>query len=58
MEINWTILGIVAAVLIVLIVFVIRKNQKEKKKLTEFLNNDFKKAEKDEPDVDNTANER
>ena len=58
MEINWTILGIVAAVLIVLIVFMIRKNQKEKKKLTEFLNNDFKKAEEDELDVDNTANER
>ncbi|QSB27675.1 hypothetical protein [Flavobacterium sp. CLA17] len=58
MEINWTILGIVVAVLIVLIVFVIRKNQKEKKKLTEFLNNDFKKAEEDEPDFDSTANER
>jgi preprotein translocase subunit YajC len=58
MEINWTTLGIVAAVLIVLIVFMIRKNQKEKRKLTEFLNNDFKKSEEDEPDVDNTANER
>lgn len=58
MEINWTILGIVAAVLLVLIVFVIRKNQKEKKKLTEFLNNDFQKNQEEEPDVDNTANEQ
>lgn len=58
MGINWTIIGIVVAVLIVLIVFMIRKNQKEKKKWTEFLNNDFKKTEENEPDVDSTANER
>lgn len=58
MEINWAIIGIVVAVLIVLIVFMIKKNQKEKKKLTEFLNNDFKRVEEDEPDVDDTANER
>ena len=55
MEINWILLGAVAVVLIGLIVFIIKKNQKEKKKLTEFLNNDFKKSEEDEPDFDNTS---
>ena len=57
MEINWILLGAVAVGLIVLIVFIIKKNQKEKKKLTEFLNNDFKKSEEGEPDFDN-VNER
>ncbi|MDR7209707.1 hypothetical protein [Flavobacterium piscis] len=55
MEINWIIIGIVAVFVVVLIVFTIRKNQKEKKKLTDLLNNDFKKAEEDEPDFDNNA---
>ncbi|HEX8014288.1 MAG TPA: hypothetical protein VF465_03570 [Flavobacterium sp.] len=55
MEINWIIMGIVAVLLIALIVFMIKKNQKEKKKLTELLNNDFKKADEDEPDFDNVS---
>lgn len=55
MKINWIIMGIVAVVLIALIVFMIKKNQKEKKKLTELLNNDFKKADEDEPDFDNVS---
>lgn len=55
MEINWIILGVVAVVLIALIIFMIRKNQKEKRKLTDLLNNDFKKSDEDEPDFDNTS---
>lgn len=55
MKINWIIMGIVAVLLIALIVFMIKKNQKEKKKLTELLNNDFKKADEDEPDFDNVS---
>ncbi|MCI9844232.1 hypothetical protein [Flavobacterium pectinovorum] len=55
MEINWIVIGVVAIVLIALILFMIKKNQKEKKKLTDFLNNDFKKAEEDEPDFDNAG---
>jgi uncharacterized protein YoxC len=55
MKINWILLGAVAVGLIVLIVFIIKKNQKEKKKLTEFLNNDFKRSEEDETDFDNVS---
>ncbi|CAD0002759.1 hypothetical protein [Flavobacterium chungangense] len=55
MEINWIIIGIVAVVLIALILFTVKKNQKEKKKLMELLNNDFKKADEDEPDFDNVS---
>lgn len=57
MEINWVVIGIVAAVVIVVIVFTIKKNQKEKKKLTDLLNNDFKKAEKERVDAEDSANE-
>lgn len=58
MEINWIVLSAVAVVVFILIVFMIRKNQKEKKKLTDLLNNDFKKANEDEPDFEDTANEK
>lgn len=58
MEINWIVLGAFAAGLIVLILFMIKKNQKEKQKLTEFLNNDYKKSEEDEPNFEDTANEK
>ncbi|WP_264531522.1 hypothetical protein [Flavobacterium sp. N502540] len=57
MEINWVVIGIVAVVVIVVIVFTIKKNQKEKKKLTDLLNNDFKKAEKERVDAEDSANE-
>jgi uncharacterized membrane protein YvbJ len=53
MEINWIVLGVVAVVVIILVLFTIRKNQKEKKKLTEFLNNDFKKTDEQELDDEN-----
>lgn len=58
MEINWVIIGIVIAVVIVLIFLTNRKNQKEKKKLTDVLNNDFKKAEKERVDAEDSANEK
>ena len=43
MEINWILLVIIAVFVIILILFIIRVNQKDKKKYTNFLNNDFKK---------------
>jgi uncharacterized membrane protein YgaE (UPF0421/DUF939 family) len=58
MEINWIIIGIVVAIVIVIIVFTTRKNLKEKKKLTDLLNNDFKKEVEDEPDFEDSANEK
>jgi preprotein translocase subunit YajC len=58
MKINWIIIGTVVVVLIALILFMIRKDQKEKKKFTKFLNDDFKKADEDEPDFEDTANEK
>ncbi|MDR6762979.1 putative membrane protein YvbJ [Flavobacterium sp. 2755] len=58
MEINWVVIGVVAVLIIILVVLTIRKNQKEKKKLTDLLNNDFKKAEKDRVDAEDSANEK
>ncbi len=51
MEINWVIVSIVTICVLLLIVFLIRKNQKDKKKYTNFLNNDFKKANDEESDL-------
>ncbi|WP_431243257.1 hypothetical protein ACQ9BO_00685 [Flavobacterium sp. P21] len=58
MDINWNIIGIVAILVVVLVVLTIRKNQREKKKLENLLNNDFKKAEKDRVDAEDSANEK
>lgn len=58
MEINWIVIGVVAVLIIILVVLTIKKNQKEKKKLTDLLNNDFKKAEKDRVDAEDSANEK
>lgn len=58
MDINWNIIGVVAVLVVILVVLTIRKNQKEKKKLTDLLNNDFKKSEKDDVNVDDSANEK
>ncbi|WP_165830148.1 hypothetical protein [Flavobacterium hydrophilum] len=55
MEINWIVIGAFALAVLVLVLFMIKKNQKEKKKLTEFLNNEFEKSEEDEPDFDNAG---
>jgi flagellar biosynthesis/type III secretory pathway M-ring protein FliF/YscJ len=58
MEINWGILGIVAVVVLLIVVVTITKNLREKKKLENLLNNDFKKAEKEDVDADDSANEK
>ncbi|MFV8336940.1 hypothetical protein ACNQF7_12780 [Flavobacterium sp. RSP29] len=51
MGINWVIISIVIICMLILIVFLIRKNQKDKKKYTDFLNNDYKKANEEESDL-------
>ena len=51
MEINWVIIGFVVVCMVILIIFLIRKNQKDKKEYTHFLNNDFKKAKEEESDL-------
>lgn len=48
MEINWRLLGIVAVILILVVVYTIRKNQKDKKEYTDFLNNEYKKKIEDD----------
>lgn len=58
MEINWIVIGIVAVLIVLLVVVTVRKNLKEKKKLENLLNNDFKKAEKDRVDAEDSANEK
>lgn len=58
MDINWSLIAIVAILIIILVVLTIRKNQREKKKLENLLNNDFKKAEKDGVNAEDSANEK
>ena len=58
MEINWVVIGALAVFVIVFVVLTIRKNQKEKKKLTDLLNNDFKKSQEEEPNFEDSANEK
>lgn len=58
MEINWGILAVVAIVVLLIVIITIRKNLSEKKKLENLLNNDFKKADKDDVDADDVANEK
>ncbi|MGE8340985.1 MAG: hypothetical protein ACN6OI_08120 [Flavobacterium sp.] len=58
MDVNWNIIAIVAILVVILVVLTIRKNQREKKKLENLLNNDFKKAEKDRVDAEDSANEQ
>jgi hypothetical protein len=58
MDINWGLIAIVAILVIILVVLTIRKNQREKRKLENLLNNDFKKAEKDDVNAEDSANEK
>lgn len=51
METNWIIIGIVAFCIIILIVFILRKNLKDKKDLTKFLNNDYKNTNENESEL-------
>jgi len=53
MEMNWVIVGIVILCVLVLIAFLIRKNQKDKKKYSNFLKKDYQKSEEDsDPEED------
>ncbi|MBP1223375.1 hypothetical protein [Flavobacterium sp. 1355] len=58
MDINWGILGVVAVIVLIIVVITIRKNQREKEKLTDLLNNDFKKENEDEINAEDSANEK
>ncbi|CAM3725746.1 hypothetical protein [Flavobacterium chungbukense] len=58
MDVNWNIIGVVAILVAILVVLTIRKNLKEKKKLENLLNNDFKKTEKDDVNAEDSANEK
>ena len=58
MDVNWNLIGVVAILIVILVVLTIRKNLREKKKLENLLNNDFKKAQKDDVDADDAANEK
>jgi hypothetical protein len=58
MDINWNIIAVVALLVVILVVLTLRKNLREKKKLENLLNNDFKKAEKDRVDADDSADEK
>lgn len=49
---NWIIVGLVLLCALVLIVFLVRKNQKDKKKYSNFLNKDYKKAAEEDSDLD------
>ncbi|MBB1193105.1 hypothetical protein DNC80_05395 [Flavobacterium sp. SOK18b] len=51
MKINWIILIGLAIGILVLICFLIRKNNKDKEDYTDFLNQDFKKQEEQESDL-------
>lgn len=51
MEINWIVISVLAFLVVIFIVFLIRENQKAKKKYVHFLNNDFKKANEQESDL-------
>ena len=53
MEVNWTVLGIVAFCAIILIVYLIRKNLKDKEDTTKFFNEDVSTKKKFELDDDN-----
>lgn len=52
MEVNWTVLGIVAFCAIILIVYLIWKNLKDKKEVEKFFNEEIKTEKKFELDED------
>jgi FtsZ-interacting cell division protein ZipA len=52
MEINWIIVGIVFLAALILLVMLIWKNQRDKKKYTDFLNKDFPKAAEEDVDTE------
>ena len=50
MEVNWIIFGIVSVFIIFLVGLTIKRNQKNKKEYTKFLNKDYKKTEDENPE--------
>ena len=48
MKVNWTVLGVFLFFVILLVVYLIKRNLKDKKELSEFLNNDFNNNEESE----------
>jgi len=52
MNINWTVIIITGIVLAALLLFLVYRNQQDKKKLVQKLNEDFKKSKDEEGDVD------
>lgn len=55
MKINWILLIGLAIGILVLICFLIRKNNKDKEDYTDFLNQDFKKQEEQESDLNDES---
>lgn len=53
MEINWVIVGIVAAVSLGLIAYLIRQNQKDQKKVTRYFNTENADSLEEEDELNN-----
>ncbi len=49
---NWLIIIVVGILVIALIIFLVIRNQKDKKKFTELLNNDYPKPRDEEGDIE------
>ena len=52
MEVNWTVLGIVAIFVIIIIIYLIIINLKDKKEVTKFFTEQIKTEKRDESDDD------
>lgn len=48
MNLDWSVLGIIGAVLIALLLFIIIRNKKDRKELENKLNQDYKKPHEEE----------
>lgn len=55
METRWIIVGALLVCVLVLMAFLIWKNQKDKKKFTDFLNNDFPKVAEEDVDSEDAT---
>ena len=49
---NWVLIIVVGILAVALIVFLVIRNQKDKKKFTDQLNNDYPKREAEEADIE------
>lgn len=55
MEVNWTVLGIIAFCAILLIVYLIRRNLKDKEEVTKFFNEEVTTEKEFELDKDDES---